>query len=314
MNSSLLDKFNDDAEVDLRHSKILVVDDQPINIQTIYNILSDDYAVLAATSANDALEVCQENPPDLILLDVLMPDMTGLELCQILKQRADTKGIPVIFVTSFNEQNEEDECWRSGGIDFITKPVNPMTVKNRVKAHLTLKYQRDLLLKMVYVDGLTTIFNRRYFDTHFEKIGNEVQRSHRDTAILMVDIDFFKLFNDLYGHVAGDETLIRVALTIQSALNRPADFVSRYGGEEFVVVLPDTDIHGAKVVAEQIRKNVTDLKIKHEDSPHQFVSVSIGISSFLTSAKLNKSATEDADKHLYQAKKLGRNQAHYSES
>tara|TARA_R110002167_G_scaffold260869_4_gene467291 strand:- start:3338 stop:4273 length:936 start_codon:yes stop_codon:yes gene_type:complete len=304
-----IDRLNEEAEVDLAHSKILVVDDQAINIQTIYNILSADYTVLAATSAQDALEVCKKNPPDLILLDVLMPGMTGLELCHELKQRADTKSIPVIFVTTYNEQHEEDECWRSGGIDFITKPVNPMTIKNRVRAHLTLKYQRDLLLKMVYVDGLTSVFNRRYFDTHLEKLHNEVKRSNRDTAILMVDIDYFKLFNDHYGHVAGDDALIRVALTIQMALSRPADFVSRYGGEEFVVVLPDTDIEGAAVVAEKILHNVASLKIIHAQSPYNRVSVSIGISTFLRSENNSRSATEDADLQLYAAKESGRNRA-----
>ncbi|MDP5031347.1 diguanylate cyclase [Paraglaciecola sp.] len=306
-----LGKFNEDAEVDLSHSKILVVDDQPINIQTVYNILAEDYEVLAATSAIDALEVCQANPPDLILLDVLMPGMTGLELCQMLKQKVDTRDIPVIFVTSFNEQEEEDECWRSGGIDFITKPVNPMTVKNRVKAHLTLKFQKDILLKLVYVDGLTSIFNRRYFDKHFEKIRSEVKRSQRDTALLMIDIDYFKLFNDNYGHVAGDDTLKKVALIIQRSLSRPADFVSRYGGEEFIAVLPDTDIEGATIVAERIRQNVFNEKIENAHSPQHCVSVSIGISTILNSAKHNCDATEDADKHLYLAKKSGRNQIHY---
>lgn len=307
-----ISKLNDEAEVDLSQSKILVVDDQPINIQTIYNILSDEYVVLAATSGKDAFDVCEENIPDLILLDVIMPGMSGLEFCQMLKQRADTKGIPVIFVTSINQQEEENECWLCGGIDFITKPVNPMTLKNRVKAQLTLKYQKDLLLKLVYVDGLTSIFNRRYFDMHIEKIGNEVQRSQRDTAILMIDIDYFKLYNDKYGHVLGDETLKDVALLIQNALQRPADFVSRYGGEEFVVVLPETDVVGAVVVAERIRSRLLQEQIEHLASEYKVVTASIGISTFLTCIAEQYTVIEDADANLYDAKKGGRNKVYVS--
>lgn len=305
-------KLNEEAEVDLGQSKILVIDDQPINIQTVYNILSKDYVVLAATSGKDAFEVIEQNIPDLILLDVLMPGMSGLEFCQQLKQRADTKGIPVIFVTSINQQEEEDECWLCGGIDFITKPVNPMTLKNRVKAHLTLKFQKDLLLKMVYVDGLTSIFNRRYFDTHIEKLSNEVHRSQRDTALLMVDIDYFKLYNDRYGHVIGDSTLKRVALLIQNTLQRPADFVSRYGGEEFVVVLPETNTEGAVIVAERIRENLLKENIEHLPSNYKVVTISVGISTFLTCNTTEHTVVENADFNLYEAKKLGRNRVHFS--
>ncbi|WP_340676786.1 diguanylate cyclase [Paraglaciecola sp.] len=303
-------KLTNNADVQLGQSKILVVDDQPINIQTIYNILAQDYVVLAATSGEDAIEVCGENLPDLILLDVLMPGMTGLELCQQLKMQAETKDIPVIFVTSFNQQHEEDECWRCGGIDFITKPVNPMTLKNRVKAHLTLKFQKDMLLNMVYIDGLTSIYNRRYFDTHIEKLNNQVQRSKRDTAVLLVDIDYFKLFNDNYGHVSGDDTLKTVALLIRDTIKRPTDFVARYGGEEFVVVLPECDLKGASMIAEKIRAAIFNKKIVHEHSPHQYVSISIGVSTFLTCTNNNRTVTEDADANLYIAKDTGRNKIH----
>lgn len=300
-------RLNESAEIDLRQSKILIVDDQPINIQTLYSILTDDYVVLAATSGEDALLVCKENPPDLILLDVVMPEMTGLELCQRLKAESNTRDIPVIFVTSFNQQDEEDECWRSGGIDFITKPVNPMTVKNRVKAHLTLKIQKDMLLKLVYVDGLTGVFNRRYFDTHLEKLSNESIRSQRDSALIMVDIDFFKLFNDNYGHIAGDETLRQVAKIIKNALTRPSDFVSRYGGEEFVVVLPDTNKQGAERVAERIRKAVFEQSMEHMLSPHAVITVSLGVATYFQSQKNKRSLIKEADMHLYEAKSAGRN-------
>ncbi|MCE0556888.1 diguanylate cyclase [Motilimonas sp. E26] len=303
-----LSQLNDNAELDLSQSKILVVDDQPINIQMIYNVLSKDYVVLGATSGEEAIEVFKDNLPDLILLDVFLPDMTGKELCSRFKEIVELGNIPIIFVVSINQQDEEDVCWQCGGIDFITKPISPLTLKNRVKSHLTLKFQTDMLEKLVFIDGLTGVFNRRYLDIHLDKQTSESKRQHNDTAILMIDIDFFKLFNDHYSHVQGDEALKTVAELIRSALVRPLDFVCRYGGEEFVVVLPDTNIFGALKVAERIRKSVYDKQIEHVCSPHKFVTVSIGASTFLENDEGNNHTVEEADGYLYQAKKAGRNQ------
>lgn len=303
-----LSKLTEKADIDLSDSKILVVDDKPINIQNIYSILSSDYIILAATSGEEALQVCQDNKPDLILLDVLMPNMSGLELCKLLKEDELTQFIPVIFVTFFNQQEEEDECWRCGGIDFITKPVRPMTLKNRVKFHLTLQKQKDMLQKLVFIDGLTGIYNRRYFDEHMESLKSKTLRTNIDTAILMIDIDEFKLFNDNYGHIKGDAALKTVTASLKSSLLRPSDYVCRYGGEEFIVVLPDTNLQGAKEVAERIRQDVYQLQLEHEHAKHKFISVSIGIASIIDSHMNNIDPTEIADNKLYEAKKLGRNQ------
>lgn len=306
MEVSELDSF---TEIQISDSKVLVVDDQPINIQAIYNILASEYTVLAATSGQAALGVCKENLPDLILLDVLMPEMSGLELCDLLKQDTATRDIPIIFVTSFNQQHEEDACWARGGVDFIMKPVNPMTLKNRVKAHLTLKAQKDMLHKLVYVDSLTKAFNRRYLDLHISKLKNEVKRSHVDAAILMVDIDHFKLFNDQHGHVEGDKALISVTTTIENALMRPSDFVARYGGEEFAVVLPDTDLAGALKVANRICKLIGEKHIVDGEIRSTPVTVSIGVATVLSSEA--DSVVDSADKNLYLAKKRGRNQVYH---
>lgn len=306
MEVSVIEDF---SEIKLSDSKILVVDDLPINIQAVYNILSSEYTILAATSGPSALEVCKDNLPDLILLDVLMPEMSGLELCDILKQDALTREIPVIFVTSFNEQHEEDACWARGGVDFIMKPVNPMTLKNRVKAHLTLKAQKDMLHKLVYVDSLTNVFNRRYLDLHITKLKKEVTRSKVDACLLMVDIDHFKLFNDQHGHAEGDKVLKSVSTVIQSALKRPLDFVARYGGEEFSVVLPETDLAGALKVAETIRMLICEMhttEAKVSDVP---VTISIGVATVLTSD--DGRVVVAADKNLYHAKDLGRNQVYH---
>lgn len=301
-------KLDENIEFDLQGSVILVVDDQPINIQTIYNLLSDDYTILAATSGDEALEICfSESPPDLILLDVIMEGKSGIEVCKLLKQRNTTAEIPVIFVTSFQKQTEENECWNCGGVDFIPKPINPITLKNRVRAHLTIKRQKDALLELVYIDGLTGVFNRRYFDIHIKKINKNSERSDTDNALLMIDIDCFKHYNDTYGHVLGDEVLKTVAITIKDSLKRSCDFVARYGGEEFAVVLPDTDLNGATKVAQVLNNTVKGLKIIHEGTEHHVVTISIGVSTMLNAKESERDLVDDADHFLYEAKETGRN-------
>ncbi|GAA0563227.1 diguanylate cyclase [Rheinheimera aquimaris] len=303
----VISKLDSQVQMDTSGATILVVDDQPINIQTIYNILNPTYVVLAATSGEDALELCLEKIPDLILLDVLMPDMSGLELCGLLKRDERIRDVPVIFVTSINDQEEESSCWEAGAVDFITKPVNATTLINRIRAHLTIKYQRDILLQLVFVDGLTGVYNRRYFDEHLLKFGNIGSRTTTDTAVLLLDIDSFKLYNDHYGHLKGDEVLRNAANLVKSSLLRPADFVSRYGGEEFAVVLPDTDFEGASEVAERIRSAFFNKNIEHVTSSHRRLTVSIGISTFNVAKKQNMKVVELADANLYEAKSRGRN-------
>ncbi|MCZ2721496.1 diguanylate cyclase [Marinomonas sp. 15G1-11] len=295
-------------EIDLSHAKILVVDDQPVNIQAIYSSLNGSYVVLAATSGEEALDLVVKENPDLILMDVVMPGLSGLDTCRTLKLQEETSEIPVIFITGSDSPEEENDCWDSGGIDFISKPVNPMTLRNRVKSHLMLKYQKDMLLKMVYVDGLTGVFNRRYLDEHLIKHIHLAKRTQRDTSVLLIDIDFFKQFNDRYGHVEGDAILKKVAATIQNeGLKRMSDFIVRYGGEEFVVILPETDLAGAEQVAERIRQEVQLLSIEHLDSNFNVLTISIGVTGCLSQDMDSRAVVDAADKKLYQAKISGRN-------
>lgn len=291
---------------------ILVIDDHPANIQSINSILSSDYIVLAATSAFVALDICQQTLPDLIVSDVMMPQMTGLQLCQRLAQHPDTKDIPVIFMTSFSKPEEENACWQSGGADFITKPVQPMTLKNRVNAQLKFKAQKEFLSQLVFIDGMTGVYNRRYFDQHIVKLVGRADRVQCSLSLLLIDIDFFKLFNDNYGHLAGDSALCQVASVIKASLLRPIDFVSRYGGEEFVVVLPETDGEGAIKVAERIRQNVVQRQLTHEHSAHHIVTVSIGVAYYHDGIEGHLGLIEKADENLYTAKKSGRNRVSYS--
>jgi diguanylate cyclase (GGDEF)-like protein len=292
---------------------LLVVDDQPVNIQALYRIFAPDHRVLMATSGAKALALCKEDPPDLVLLDVVMPEMDGHEVCRRLKADEVTCNIPVMFVTSHTDPDEETRGLQLGAVDFIAKPVNPAVVRARVRTHLTLKAQSDLLRQMVFVDGLTGVANRRCFDERFETEWQRAVRSTLPLALLMLDVDFFKRFNDLYGHQAGDECLRRVASATKGALRRPADMVARYGGEEFACILPETDLEGALSVAESMEQLVRSLGTAHANSDvSDAVTVSVGVGVLMGRPERDGDPTQLlalADAQLYRAKHDGRGRA-----
>lgn len=290
-------------------AQLLVVDDQPVNIRLMHKIFSDDHDVFMAASGEQALAFCRRTPPDLVLLDVVMPDISGLEVCRALKQSPDTAAIPVIFVTALNNADEEVACWDAGAVDFITKPINAQTTRNRVRAHLMLKYQSDILRRLAWIDGLTGVANRRQFDERLQREWKRCRRDSMPLAAAVIDIDYFKAFNDTYGHLAGDDCLRRVAQAAESALQRPADFIARTGGEEFTCVLPDTDAAGAMQIAERVAARIRALEIPHVRSATAHVTVSIGIAT--TSGPSDHSMQEwlnRADTALYAAKHRGRAQ------
>ncbi|MBA5687905.1 diguanylate cyclase [Rugamonas apoptosis] len=291
-----------------RRGRVLVVDDQPINIRMLHAVLAEEFEVFAATSGEQALEFCRDSKPDLILLDVVMPGMDGLTVCRRLKQDQETRAIPVIFVTAGILAEEENACWSAGAADFVSKPVNPLTLRNRVLAHLQFKLHMDALQAMAFADGLTGVANRRLFDDTAKAECRRCARSGKPLAMLMIDVDFFKRYNDHYGHQAGDECLKRVALTLKDNLKRPHDLVARYGGEEFACMLPDTDEAGAMTVAEQLRLAIAALAIAHADSliaPH--VTISVGVAVLRPQPDDDCGALlRQADQALYQAKHEGR--------
>ncbi|MEP6874253.1 MAG: diguanylate cyclase [Burkholderiales bacterium] len=290
---------------------LLIVDDQPINIQALYRIFLPDHRVLMATSGAKALTLCREDPPDLVLLDVVMPDMDGHEVCAQLKADEATRSIPVIFVTSHSDAEEETKGLELGAVDFIAKPVNPAVVRARVKTHLTLKAQSDLLRRMVFIDGLTGVANRRSFDERLDTEWRRAARSALPLALLMLDVDHFKRFNDRYGHQVGDECLRRVAVAIRGGLLRPGDLVARYGGEEFACILPGTDFEGAMAVGAGIEKSVRGLQIEHADSDaSDVVTVSVGVSMSPPERGGDPARLLAlADAQLYRAKHSGRGRA-----
>jgi diguanylate cyclase (GGDEF)-like protein len=291
---------------------VLIVDDQPANIHALGKLIKDEYQILAATSGAKALEIARgENPPDLILLDVMMPEMDGYEVCRRLKADEKTNTIPVIFVTARDSAQDEEMGFSLGAVDYISKPFNPTIVRARVKNHMNLKIKTDMLEKLSMQDGLTHIPNRRFFE---ETLGKEWARATRNglpLSLVMMDIDNFKAYNDNYGHGAGDECLQHVARALKNALTRPMDLVARYGGEEFVALLPETDAQGAKHVGEGLRSAVQGLGIPHEYSETSArVTISIGVATHSreTSRESALALQQAADQALYRAKEKGRNQ------
>lgn len=295
--------------------RILVVDDQPTNIQVMYQILADDYQVLMATSGMQALALCENKQPDLILLDLIMPDIDGYDVCQLLKRNTVTKDIPIIFITAQTDESAEEKGFDLGAVDFISKPINPRIVRARVKTHLMLKAQSDLLRSWAYLDGLTGVHNRRYFDEHLSAEMGRAIRNHSAMSLVMLDVDFFKRYNDRYGHQAGDDCLRRVAHSLRTSLMRPGDHIARYGGEEFVCLLPETGFAGAMQLAEQIRKEIIGQQIEHADSSvAPFVTVSLGVGSKPEHIHASASALMSlADAQLYRAKEAGRHRIYGAE-
>ncbi|WIE05478.1 diguanylate cyclase [Vibrio fluvialis] len=290
---------------------VLVVDDQATNIQLSYQLLKNEYDVLMATTGQQAIAVCREHKPDLILMDVLMPDINGWETCKILKRDPDIATIPVIFVTALTDQDDENACWDAGAVDFLQKPINANTLKHRVRAHLTLKHQSDLLRSLAYVDGLTGISSRRHFDQYMEAQMGHAFRKQESLGVLLIDIDFFKQYNDRYGHIAGDDCLRQVAQSLKQSCLRSADMVARYGGEEFVLVLPDTNERGLERIAQRIKQQLEQEAIAHIGSPTSLLTVSAGGAVYLP-GELPDDAEAMlilADTMLYKAKAEGRNRS-----
>lgn len=292
-----------------KKQRILVVDDMPANIKILGQAIRGRHEVSVATNGRQALNLAFSDPPDLILLDILMPDMDGYETCRRLKEDSRTKDIPVIFVTSKDDLEDETLGLELGAVDYITKPFHLPIVLARINTHLRLKLQSDLLEELAKIDALTEIPNRRQFE---ERLAFEWQRSQRGrhpVGLIMIDIDEFKKYNDFYGHAQGDECLKTVAHGLSRVINRSQDLVARYGGEEFVVVLPDTDILGTVAVGRRLCEAVADLKLPHEKSSvTDHVTISLGAAAAV--AEADQQATELlllADECLYRAKADGRN-------
>ena len=289
---------------------ILIVDDVSTNVQILAEALSALYKIKVANNGEDALKIARRDQPDLILLDVMMPEMDGFEVCRHLKADPHTQKITVIFVTSKNADADEELGLNLGAVDYIAKPFVIPVAKARIRNHIRLKQQADLLESLSLLDALTDIPNRRRFD---EALAVEWKRAVRDAtplSLLMIDIDHFKQYNDHYGHGAGDVCLQKIAAELAKGVVRPGDLVARYGGEEFVVILPETVLEAALQIGERLRDSIEKLALTHVyPKAGSIVTISVGAAAQAgISEDLSPQILKDAaDKALYSAKETGRN-------
>lgn len=313
---------DDDAHAleSLHDRSILLVDDDPVSLKVARHILNEYANVRFATNGDDALRLARSEPPDLILLDGEMPGQNGFDVCRTLKADAGLRDIPIIFVTAHDDVELETLALTLGAADFIAKPLSGAKVRLRVSLHLRLKHQIEALRGLANTDAATSLANRRSFDDTIASEWSRAQRIGTPLSLLMIDIDFFKAFNDEYGHLAGDRCLRRVASVIRNAARRPQDLAARFGGEEFAIVLPHTDSTGALRVANLVRAGLAVADITHpRSSVADHVTVSIGIACSHAADRQSDDQrkvtgwmrrelelVEAADRALYTAKEAGR--------
>jgi len=286
--------------------KILVVDDSESNIDALKLLLKEKYEVLTSMNGKGAIELLKKIEVDLILLDILLPDIDGYEICKLLKNDETTKNIPIIFVTARLDADSISKAYEVGGVDYITKPLKAIEVLCRVKTQLKLQNlikelqtTKSELEQLASKDFLTGIYNRR----SFEAFANSFLATH-DVALILIDIDYFKFINDNYGHLIGDEVLKYVTNKIKTLI-RKDDVFARIGGEEFVILLPNTSLENAQKIAEKLRQIIEQESIKI-DKLNIDITISLGVASLDKNETL-KDLLQKVDIALYKAKKNGRN-------
>lgn len=316
--------------------KILIVDDLKENHLVMESVLTDpDLIIIKAMSGEEALSLCLEHDFAVIFMDVQMPEMDGFETTEILRSIEKTKYIPVIFVTAISkEQKSIFKGYEVGAIDYLPKPIDPIILRSKARVFKELYLQRIMIQKQALEleerlnelmmvqqekdsienlsihDFLTQIYNRRGIDKFTDMHWKNCLRYQLPYSVIMIDIDEFKKYNDNYGHINGDEVLKKVAAAIKKSLFRAEDFVGRYGGEEFLVVMPNVNLEGAEIVAVRIQQEIKEANIKHEYcSVSNIITVSMGVASVIPHGTMNsKELVDQADKLLYIAKNNGRNQ------
>ena len=288
--------------------RILIVDDERINIDLLNALLKSDYKIMVATNGEQAIKAAATGKPELILLDIVMPGIDGYEVCRRLKSMPATQSIPIIFITAMGDVENETRGFALGAVDYISKPFSSSVVKARVGVHMKLKRNGDLLENLASMDTLTEVPNRRAFDLARAQEWGRSLRDGLPISFAMIDVDKFKQFNDNYGHGAGDECLVRIARAINGCVQRPGDFLARYGGEEFAAIMVNTQADGAMRMAQRFHDAVAALQIPHAYStaaPH--VTISIGVATATPAPGITpEMLSEAADKMLYLAKDAGR--------
>nr|WP_315260425.1 diguanylate cyclase [uncultured Duganella sp.] len=293
-----------------RNGRILVVDDAMENIQILHHALREEHEVLFALDGEQALQIARDQQPDLILLDAVMPGMDGYAVVAALRASPRLQDIPVIFVTALSQPEDETRALEAGAVDFISKPFNVAVVRARVRSQLTIKRQADAMRELSMTDGLTGVANRRNFNDTVDAEWRRCARAGLPLSVIMIDIDHFKLYNDHYGHQAGDACLQQVSAAMKRCATRPQDMLARYGGEEFILLLPQEGADGTEVVANRILDEVRKLALPHAASPTApHVTLSMGLATALPPLEGHDPSPliRTADNNLYRAKQTGRN-------
>lgn len=299
--------------------KILIVEDSATLRHSMRQTISRaGHTPVEARNGEEALQLFDNQPVDMVIMDVEMPGLDGFETTRLIRESLNKmdRWLPIIFVTGKSEEQDLRRGIDVGGDDYLTKPVSETILLAKIRAMERIITMRDELqrlnqnlIELSERDSLTKLYNRRTFDEHAENAWKQAVRNHEALAILIMDIDHFKLYNDGYGHIAGDDCIIKVANSIQQSLSRPGDLVARYGGEEFIALLTDTREDGAYHVAERIRQNIEALNIKHRASPTAtHITLSIGGAVIKhTGGTHLRDQINAADKALYTSKQNGRN-------
>lgn len=294
--------------------KILVIDDSPVQARFLQSILSDQYEVTMCHTAREGLEAALGGQWSLILLDVIMPDMDGFTLLRRFQEDPVTKYVPVILITGLSDIQNEEKGLKMGAVDYIAKPFSPVIVRARVNTHIKLFHYQAQFRAQALVDGLTGVPNRRSYDLESAAKWAEATRLGSAFSVCMIDIDKFKVYNDTYGHQAGDRAITAVAQTASSHLKRASDFFARYGGEEFVAIVLGDDARAVYEHMKRIRQAVEDLHIEANSPVSPWVTVSMGGITIHPKAGDNyESYLRIADAMLYDAKRLGRDQVVWSD-
>ncbi|MBI3774507.1 MAG: PleD family two-component system response regulator [Gammaproteobacteria bacterium] len=318
---------------------VLLVDDQTMIGEALRRMLVSeaDIEYHYCQAAEHALAMAVQLKPTVILQDIVMPESDGLSLLKEYRTASQTRSVPVIMLSTRDDPRYKSQAFAAGASDYLVKIPDQIELIARIRAHsrsYLAQLQRDEAFRQLHAvqrqleasnrelhriscqDGLTGIYNRRHFDTYLDQEWSRALREGSNISLVLADIDYFKTFNDHYGHLAGDECLQRVARVFREVLQRPGDLAARYGGEEFVVVLPKTDLEGAAVIAESIRIRVERLSITHEFSKvEKWVTLSVGIATVRPNPRMRPPELVGlADKALYQAKQNGRNRCEQARS
>lgn len=291
-------------------AKILIIDDDRYFLEMANNALSEMCDVLTESNAQKGLKRALAEPtPDLIILDVIIPGLSGYQICRELKQNMKTFNIPVVFVSSLEQISEITRCFDLGAVDFISKPVQMPLLLAKIKNHLMMKLQRDMLEELATKDPLTGLDNKRSYNQVLASEWKRAQRDRQAISLVMCDIDFFKKYNDHYGHGQGDTCLQQVAASLFKTASRPGDLVARVGGEEFAVILPNTEREGAWRVANNLLVHLRKKQLPHAKSPiHKHITISVGVATHIPQQDEAPALLFDlADAALYRAKDQGRN-------